>query len=287
MEAVTGLLDMERLGAQQLSPPAANASAGGSGEDSTYPGGSGGGGKRKTEMAKERNRLHARNTRARKKQYMEELKDRVESLHAKRAEVENSKETAAREEAEQMARWTGTLQRVLDLRCEGVVDEAVWSDVLTEDFELSLPLTPYRSFDPADVEGGRRRVLVGVEGMISDTMSLTEMCTTLAERCRQQSQGAGGGGGSGGGGGGEPRPRVHLKAHVSNGDLVFSSGEGIMCVFSMTTVDACEFGSPLEVEKNGMLRASFGEDGKLDELEMMFDGIAVHQQLQRAMGVIS
>lgn len=47
---------------------------------------------------------------------------------------------------------------------------------------------------------------------------------------------------------------------------------------------ASEFGSPLEVEKNGMLRASFGEDGKVDELEMMFDGVAVHQQLQRAIG---
>ena len=45
-----------------------------------------------------------------------------------------------------------------------------------------------------------------------------------------------------------------------------------------------EFGSPLEVEKSGMLRAGFTDDGKLDELEMMFDGIAVHQQLQRAMG---
>lgn len=47
---------------------------------------------------------------------------------------------------------------------------------------------------------------------------------------------------------------------------------------------ASDFGSPLEVEKNGMLRASFGGDGKLDELEMMFDGVAVHQQLYRAMG---
>lgn len=34
-----------------------------------------------------------------------------------------------------------------------------------------------------------------------------------------------------------------------------------------------------------MLRAAFGEKGKLDELEMMFDGIAVHQQLQKAVGV--
>ena len=34
-----------------------------------------------------------------------------------------------------------------------------------------------------------------------------------------------------------------------------------------------------------MVKARFTDDGKLDELEMMFDGVAVHQQLQRAMGV--
>ena len=247
--------------------------------------------------------------------------------------------------------------------------------MLTEEFELSLPLTPYRPYDPADVEGGRRRVLIGVEGMISDTASLTvrdgsnghlfslllcfkltnpraiscpfffvfrsfryiellvgvcslfaravshntkpsrwftcvvvrdlfvgvtlfdchvrtcrplplrrfpkatgsttlscppftsfpfvpanlqsgqEMCVNLAEQCRQRASlggggGDGGGGGAaaggaasgGGGGGGQPRPRVQLRAHVSGGDLAFSSGEGggegVMCVFSITTVDA-------------------------------------------------
>lgn len=49
-------------------------------------------GKRKAEMTveerasyyRERNRVHARNTRARKKQYTEELKERVESMHAQR-----------------------------------------------------------------------------------------------------------------------------------------------------------------------------------------------------------
>lgn len=39
---------------------------------------------------------HARNTRARKKQYMEELKDKVESLHAKR--VSRAQETSGRGE---------------------------------------------------------------------------------------------------------------------------------------------------------------------------------------------
>lgn len=52
-------------------------------------------GKRKAEMTaeeranyeRERNRVHARNTRARKKQYMEELKERVESMHAQRVSL--------------------------------------------------------------------------------------------------------------------------------------------------------------------------------------------------------
>ncbi|CAM9319484.1 unnamed protein product [Ectocarpus sp. 6 AP-2014] len=294
MEPITGFQGLMAAGGAGVPPGGVAAATGAphqmiptvsgdSGEDSVSNDG-----KRKTEMAKERNRLHARNTRARKKQYMEELKDKVESLHTKRASAAHSKEATARGEEEQIARWAATLKKVLDLRCEGVVDEAAWNEVLTEDFELSLPLTPYRKFDPADVEGGRRRVLVGVEGMISDTASLTEMCENLAERCRQRgglSPPAVPAAASGSGGDNQPpRPRVHLKSCVSSGDLVFSSDQGIMCVFSMTTVDACDFGSPLEVEKNGMLRAAFVEGGKLDELEMMFDGIAVHQQLQKAMG---
>ena len=47
------------------------------------------------------------------------------------------------------------------------------TQVLSEDFRFVLPLTPYRAYDPADIEDGRRRVLLGIEGMISDTESLT------------------------------------------------------------------------------------------------------------------
>lgn len=34
-----------------------------------------------------------------------------------------------------------------------------------------------------------------------------------------------------------------------------------------------------------MLRACFAEDGKLEEMDVMFDGVAVHQQMQKAVGV--
>lgn len=38
----------------------------------------------RTNYERERNRVHARNTRARKKQYMEGLKERVENMHAQK-----------------------------------------------------------------------------------------------------------------------------------------------------------------------------------------------------------
>lgn len=54
-----------------------------------------------------------------------------------------------------------------------------YEKVLSEDFRLVLPMTPYRPYDPADVEDGRRRVLLGVEGMIADTESLTVKTNNL------------------------------------------------------------------------------------------------------------
>lgn len=45
------------------------------------------------------------------------------------------------------------------------------------------------------------------------------------------------------------------------------------------------YGSALEIEASGMLRACFAEDGKLQELDVMFDGVSVHQQIQKAIRV--
>lgn len=45
------------------------------------------------------------------------------------AAVERKREDASREEQEQISRWSSTLSKVLDLRCDGVTDEAVWKEV--------------------------------------------------------------------------------------------------------------------------------------------------------------
>lgn len=46
-----------------------------------------------------------------------------------KAAVQRKKEDASREEQEQIDRWASTLTKVLDMRCDGVTDEAVWKEV--------------------------------------------------------------------------------------------------------------------------------------------------------------
>ncbi|CAM9412901.1 unnamed protein product [Sphacelaria rigidula] len=168
----------------------------------------------------------------------------------------------------------------MDLRCEGVTEEDKWKELLSESFRFTLPLTPYRPYDPADIVE-HRRVLLGMEGMVSDVSSLKAMCTDMARKCRAK---AGVPTKTKGGAGAEGEDRVHLKCFLGTGDFLFSGPDGIMSMLSMRTIDARRYGSALEVEASGMLRARFAEDGKLEELDMMFDGVAVHQQIQKATG---
>ncbi|CAM9360697.1 unnamed protein product [Choristocarpus tenellus] len=220
----------------------------------------------KTVYERERNRLHARNTRARKRQYVEELKERVENLQEQKLKAECLRVEKRQRAADKKKCWEDMLRRVLQLRCKGVVDENAWREVLSETFRLTLPLTPYRSSNPCDTVE-HRRVLIGVDGMISDTMSLTKMCMDLAERCSKSKgdapgtkgisegegrgesatgpgRGAGGGGGagtgegSGAGAGDDGCKRVHIEYLTGTDDFLFSGDEGIMCTFIMRTTDA-------------------------------------------------
>ena len=53
--------------------------------------------------------------------------------------------------------------KVFDLRAAACADEDAWLQVVTADLRLTLPITPYRSFNPCDVVNNRR-VMLGVDG---------------------------------------------------------------------------------------------------------------------------
>ncbi|CAM9125334.1 unnamed protein product, partial [Discosporangium mesarthrocarpum] len=54
-----------------------------------------------------------------------------------------------------------------------------------------------------------------------------------------------------------------------------------MCTFIMRTTNAMHHGGLMEAEKKGMLRCCFAADGKMNELDMLFDGIVFDRQLKK------
>lgn len=219
-------------------------------------------------VERERNRLHARNARARKKAYADELTAKLAALTKEKEEHEKIEAAAEKAKTEQQKSWAATLRKVMDLRAKGCLDEAEWSKLLAEDFKLTMPVTPYRSFSPADVVNNRR-VLLGVDGMVADTASLQVMCDNIGVKTRQC----------------EGRVKIEYLLGSDTADNCFFGNSGLMCTFMMRTVDAKAHGALCECEKSGILRARFAEEGGLlEELEMTFDGIAMYHQLMRAKG---
>ncbi|CAM9841368.1 unnamed protein product, partial [Discosporangium mesarthrocarpum] len=215
---------------------------------------------------RERNRLHARNTRARKKQHVKELQEQLEKLTAEQEATVAKDAAATKAIADRHDTWRHALRKVFDLRAEGSADEEKWLELLAEDFMFTLPITPYRSFSPADIVNNRR-VMLGVDGMIADTQSLKVACDSLGVKTR----------------GAEGRVGVEYLLG-SDSNRAFFNADGLMCTFMMRTTNAVARGAAMELEKSGMLRVRFNKDDKLEEMDMTFDCIAFYHQIMRAQG---
>lgn len=218
---------------------------------------------------RESNRLHAAATRQRKKAYADELAAKLEALTAESKAKADAEQKAKAEVTEQQNARIAHLRKVMDVRTNGCLDENVWSTVLTEDFKLILPVTPYRSFAPSDIVNNRR-ILLGVEGMVADTASLMVMLDNIGIKTKQN----------------ESRVKIEYLLGSDAAENCFFGDSGLMCTFLMRTIDARQHGAVCECEKSGIIRARFADEGPLmlEELEMTFDGIAMYHQLMRASG---
>jgi hypothetical protein len=212
--------------------------------------------------ARAKNREHARNTRKRKKEYIETLKD---SLHALKSEIE-LEDSLRREKLTTLARIDHqrklVFQRLFQYRANAEKCYDLWSSILEPNAVVYLPLTAYRSYPVGEVEKGRRKV-VGIEGMMKEAASLGEMA---------QSIGATSAGGN--------KTNVNLESFCQN-DWV-AQGNEYMCRWMTRTVNAVECGASAECYKVGMARAKFTRDNKIQEAEIVWDIMSFMQQLRKA-----
>mmetsp|Transcript_16570 Transcript_16570/g.24925 ORF Transcript_16570/g.24925 Transcript_16570/m.24925 type:complete len:439 (+) Transcript_16570:99-1415(+) len=208
---------------------------------------------------KEKNREHARNTRLRKKNFIDTLKQTIHDLGNER----DADEVKLRAELSRIAHDSlhrkQTLQTFFFLRASGETDRQKWATILADDFYLTSPITPYRIFCPAEVVCGIR-CMQGIDAVVADTASLHTMLQALATRHND---------------------KVRMQYYCGMEDMV-CTGDILMCRWVMKTENAVACGANFECFKQGMMTAVFNPQGKLQSVELIFDVMSFMQHLRRA-----
>jgi len=239
----------------------------------------------KQKANRDRNREHARNTRLRKKAYLEKLKVTVDELCRERDTLIQERAASANHVMETLAARTEVLLGFLALRQHPTkhLDASLWNALISEhNFQCTLPVTPYRSFPASEVSmQSCQRSLHGIEAMISDSASLHMLFDSLLRIDAERLNGNTGNNNSrsrhrvsfryslfaenvahpvGGGGGGTGMDGNYQGSSVSTGNSTSKLVSGVICNnnqvmarWQLSTMNLMEYGASSEVTKSGMV----------------------------------
>jgi PAS domain S-box-containing protein len=221
----------------------------------------------KQKVNRDRNREHARNTRLRKKAYLEKLKTTVDELCRERDTLVSERAGAANLLVEIHNTRTEVLMSFFALRTSNEKRRKLWESILDESsFTCVMPVTPYRSFPSSEVQVSRcQRTVEGIDGMMADTASLHVLLDSLVDRSKF------------------PYGKIECRYTLVTEEAVVA-GNQIMARWVMTTTNAIQYGARMEVAKQGMLCCKFNSAHKITGLELMFDVMAFMLQLKQAAG---
>jgi len=130
---------------------------------------------------RDRNREHARNTRLRKKAYVDELKRTLTELVVERDTGDAEKRQSTQREIEQREVRFRVIEELLKLRGRNEPNESRWAAILEEGFSLVLPLTDFRKMVSESVEGAANfeQTLNGVSEVMADAALLSTFLQSL------------------------------------------------------------------------------------------------------------
>lgn len=227
-----------------------------------------GGAKDPSQSVRAKNREHAKNTRLRKKNYIETLKDNIKEVSNVRDNRDKDKKSALGKMADQNTLRKKSISTFFINRNNVDTSLDAWNAILASDFICVLPITPYQSFPPHQVIDGRRQ-LMGAAGMVYDTLSMYAMLYS-AYKLRIDSSAN------------HPKVKVIFEALQDSGIM---QDTRYMCRWTMRTEGLIAQGAPFELTQSGMLAAEFVPDrAKLRHMEMTMDVMSFMQQLRRSTG---
>lgn len=130
---------------------------------------------------RDRNREHARNTRLRKKAYVEELKRTLSELVAQRDAAEQEKRQAAQREIEQREVRFRVMEEFLKLRGRNETNQGRWSAILEEGFTLTLPSTDFRKMAKGAIKLGEECTLTGVSEVMTEAAAFSTFLQSASD----------------------------------------------------------------------------------------------------------
>jgi hypothetical protein len=135
----------------------------------------------RAQQSRDRNRKHARNTRLRKKAYVEELKQTLHELVAQRDRSEVVQEQNRQRELEQREVRFRVMEEFLNLRGRNVADTKRWSAILMPPFTMTMPITSSFQEMVGTKSDGQLQKLVGVDDVMQDSRHFAAFLQTLGK----------------------------------------------------------------------------------------------------------
>lgn len=114
---------------------------------------------------RDRNREHARNTRLRKKAYVEELKHTLSELVTQRDVTEAEKRQSVQREAEQREVRFRVMEEFLKLRGRNETNSCRWAAILEDGFTLTVPSVEYKNGQLSILE----KILTGASSVMEES----------------------------------------------------------------------------------------------------------------------
>lgn len=225
---------------------------------------------------RDRNREHARNTRLRKKAYVEELKRTLTEIVAQRDAAELEKMHSAQREREQREVRFRVMEEFLKLRGRNELNAGRWVAILEDGFTLTLPKTNFRQMvngDNSPLEGtdddanparsDLEQVIRGAGPVMEDSQYLSNFLQTIGSSNRSFQS---------------PQVQIIYKCDRKR---FFMDGNVTFMDFAATTVGAVNKGLHSEIVFKGSMRSLFSPaSNKLISVDITFDTGLVMNRLE-------
>lgn len=133
----------------------------------------------RAQQNRDRNREHARNTRLRKKAYVEELKRTLTELVAQRDTADAEKRQSAQRELEQREVRFRVTEEFLKLKGRNEPNAARWSAILEDGFSLTLPHMEFYRMAEGEKTAASDITLKGVASVMEDTKNFATFLQSI------------------------------------------------------------------------------------------------------------